>query len=44
MSEIDESIINQETTETVIKQDVKPDIEFLARKNPHPRDSHITFD
>ena len=22
----------------------KPDIEFLARKNPHPRDSRITFD
>ena len=27
-----------------IKPDETPDIEFLARKNPHPRDSHITFD
>ena len=33
-------------TETQVdtEVDTKPDIEFLARKNPHPRDSHITFD
>ena len=41
-------IITPQMTEKVDKtvdiETDKPDIEFLARKNPHPRDSHITFD
>ena len=33
-----------DNTEKMNNESIKPDIEYLAKKNPHPRDSHITFD
>ncbi len=39
-----ENLIETVNIETNKVDTSKPDIEFLARKNPHPRDSHITFD
>ena len=36
--------MTEKVDKTVDIEADKPDIEFLARKNPHPRDSHITFD